>query len=133
MPHQHNAKRSFSRILFKVVFISIFFCFPKVITTVNSDSLNSRSSTLRFPVPRRRLQSSLVPRCPREVVPNMANPLAWLYSAGDQGLALHGLPYPSLTTAGYDDSLFVYQWQGSKHTCTVVPYRHADSVCFFVT
>jgi hypothetical protein len=112
-----KARRSFLQKLFKIIFLSILLYCPKVVTTINSSSLNTRATTLRFAVPRRRQQSGPTQRCQREVVPNMVNPLAWLYAAGDQGMPFHGLPYPSLTTAGYDDSLFVYQWQG---ICTLV-------------
>ena len=70
---------------------------------------------VRFPVPRRSLLDvSVAKPCTREAVPIGINPLTWLYAAGDEGLPQDGLPIPTLVTAGYEDNLLVYQWQGER-------------------
>ena len=95
-------------------FLLMLLCFARPMTTIDATLHQRRATSVRFAVPRRRLNANNVDRCSLAVVSNVLNPLAWLYAAGDEGLPEDGLPVPSLTTAGYDDDLFVYQWQGES-------------------
>lgn len=76
---------------------------------------SKRATSIRFAVPKRRLHSNTAGRCQLAAVPSEVNPTTWLYSVGDEGLADDGLPISSLITTGYDDNMFVYQWQGNEN------------------
>jgi len=60
-----------------------------------------------------------VQRCPRDTVASGRAPLAWFYAAVEGGLPQYGLPKASLTTTGFAERPYVYQWQGTYFALVV--------------